>query len=196
MLNLTILTGRLTAAPIFTQTKGSRYCCFSIAVDRPTKTDKTCESDFFDCIAWEATGEIIAKWYKKGDMITVVGNLYAPECILDTSARAVTRIIPKTFEKKSTEFHTDYVKVHLRYVANKHPERLQRLVNEGRIIEYLDTLKTRATEAVDRQAEKWKASDKEYQAAVMSGDTLKTVGLVNCLQSMSREIVYDTIIYT
>ena len=194
MLNFAILTGRLIADPTFTQTEDSRYCCFSITVDRPTQNDKTTESDFFDCIAWEAMGEIIAKWYKKGDMITVVGNLYEPKCILDTAGRTVTQVDPKTFEKKSTEFHTDYVKDHLRYVANKHPERLQRLVNEGWIVKYLDTLEIRAIEAVDRQVEKWKASDKEYQTAILLGDTPKAVGLVNCLQNMAREIVYDTVI--
>lgn len=60
MLNFAILTGRLIADPTFTQTEDSRYCCFSITVDRPTQSDKTTESDFFDCIAWEATGDIIA----------------------------------------------------------------------------------------------------------------------------------------
>lgn len=130
----------------------------------------------------------------KSTKMIYVGNLYEPECILDTAGRTVTQVDPKTFEKKSTEFHTDYVKDHLRYVANKHPEKLQRLVNEGRIVKYLDTLETRAIEAVDRQVEKWKAADNEYQTAVMSGDTLKAVGLVNCLLNMAREIVYDTII--
>lgn len=75
MLNLTILTGRLTATPTLIQTENSRYCCFSIAVDCPTQKSKTIETDIIDCIAWEATGEIIAKWFKKGDIITVVGNL-------------------------------------------------------------------------------------------------------------------------
>ncbi len=117
-----------------------------------------------------------------------------PECVLDTTERTVTQVDPKIFEKKITEFHTEYVKDHLRYVANKHPERLQRLVDEGRIVEYLDKIETRATEAVDRQVEKWKETDKEYLAAVISGDTLKAVGLANCLQGMAKEIIYKTII--
>lgn len=117
-----------------------------------------------------------------------------PECVLDTAERTVTQVDPNTYEKKITEFHTEYVKDHLRYVANKHPERLQRLVDEGKIVAYLDNIETRAIEAVDRQVEKWKETDKEYQAAVMSGDTLKAVGLANNLQSRAREIINDTII--
>lgn len=117
-----------------------------------------------------------------------------PECVLNTAERTVTQVDPKTFEKKITEFHTEYVKDHLRYVADKHPERLQRLVDEGKIVEYLDKIETRATEAVDRQVEKWKETDKEYLAAVMSGDTLKAVGLANGLQGMAKEIIYKTII--
>ena len=117
-----------------------------------------------------------------------------PECVLDTAERTVTQVDPNTYEKKITEFHTEYVADHLRYVANKHPERLQRLVDEGKIVDYLDNIETRAVEAVDGQVEKWKATDKEYLAAVMSGDTLKAVGLANGLENMAKEIVYDTII--
>ena len=61
-----------------------------------------------------------------------------PACVLDTAERTVTVIDPVTFESKTTEFHTDYIKDHLGYVASHHPERLQRLVNEGKIIEYLN----------------------------------------------------------
>lgn len=118
-----------------------------------------------------------------------------PEWVLDTAKRTVTNFERDTGEKSVTDFHTDYVKDHLRYVANKHPERLQRLVDEGKIISYLDGLEKRAIKAVDRQVEKWKKSDKEYQAAIIAEDTMKAARLVNCLQSMAREIVYDTIIY-
>ncbi|MBQ8960309.1 MAG: TnpV protein [Ruminococcus sp.] len=123
-----------------------------------------------------------------------ISNGY-PEWVLDTAKRTVTNFERDTGKKNVTDFHTDYVKDHLRYVASKHPERLQKLVDEGKIIGYLDGLETRAIKAVDRQIEKWKISDKEYQAAIIAEDTLKAVRLVNCLQSMAREIVYDTIIY-
>ena|GEM_PF-5940725 len=109
--------------------------------------------------------------------------------------RTVTHVDPKTLEKTVTDFHTDYVKDHLRYVTAKHPERLENLLDEGRIISYLDELETRAIESVDRQVEIWKKSNKEYLSAVLSGDEMKQVRLTNGLESMAREIIYDTIIY-
>ena len=87
--------------------------------------------------------------------------------ILNTAERTVTHVDPSTLETTVTDFHTDYVKDHLRYVTAKHPERLEKLVDEGRIIDYLDELETRAIEAVDRQVEIWKKSDKEYLSSML-----------------------------
>ena len=118
-----------------------------------------------------------------------------PEWILDTAERTVTHVDPSTLETTVTDFHTDYVKDHLHYVTAKHPERLEKLVDEGRIIDYLDELETRAIEAVDRQVEIWKKSDKEYLSAILSGDEMKQVRLTNCFKNMAKEIIYDSIIY-
>ena len=118
----------------------------------------------------------------------------APACVLDTAERTITVVDSKTFESKTIAFHTDYVKDHLSYVSEHHPERLQKLVNEGRIIEYLNDIEEKAIMAVDRQVEKWKKSDKEYQAALLAGDELKAVGLENGLKQMAEEIVRDTIV--
>ena len=118
-----------------------------------------------------------------------------PEWTLDTAQRTVTHVEPSTLETTVTDFHTNYVKDHLRYVTAKHPERLEKLVDEGRIIDYLDELETRAIEGVDRQVEIWKKSDKEYLSAILSGDEMRQVRLTNGLESMARELVYDSIIY-
>ena len=118
-----------------------------------------------------------------------------PEWTLDTAQRTVTHVDPMTLETTITDFHTDYVKDHLRYVTTKHPERLEKLLDEGRIISYLDELETNAIEAVDRQVEIWKKSDKEYLSAVLSGDEMKRVRLTNNFENMAKEIIYDTIIY-
>ena len=117
-----------------------------------------------------------------------------PACVLDTALSKVTVIDPTTLESKTTQFHTESVQEHLGYVASHHPERLQKLVDEGRIIEYLDDLETRAREAVDRQVEKWLKSDKEYQAALMAGDDVKAVGLKNGLQIIAMDMIRETII--
>ena len=117
-----------------------------------------------------------------------------PACVIDTAERTVTVIDPVTFESKTTEFHTDYIKDHLGYVASHHPERLQRLVNEGRIVEYLNDFEAQAVMAVDRQVEKWLQSDKEYHAALMAGDEVKAVKLKNGLKAIAMDTIRETII--
>lgn len=111
MLNVTILTGRLTADPKLTQTENSRYCRFSIAVARPKHKDKEAETDFFNCVAWEGTAEIISKWYKKGDMITIVGNLrnsqYEKNGEKRTSTSVIIREVHFGNSKRKTENSDD-----------------------------------------------------------------------------------------
>lgn len=52
MLNTVLLTGRITANPEPRNIGDSRYCKFSLAVQRPKrKGDESPETDFFNCIA-------------------------------------------------------------------------------------------------------------------------------------------------
>lgn len=114
---------------------------------------------------------------------------------LDTNTVTITHFNPDTLTEKSKTYSTDFIRYHLHYSDNKCPDRLRRLVNEGRIIEYLDELETSITAALNRQVERWKASDKEYQLAVLNGDTEKAEGLENCLLLMAREIVFECMVY-
>lgn len=114
---------------------------------------------------------------------------------LDTNTVTITHFNPDTLTEESKTYSTDFIRYHLHYSDNKCPDRLRRLVNEGRIIEYLDELETSITAALNRQVERWKASDKEYQLAVLNGDTEKAEGLENCLLLMAREIVFECMVY-
>lgn len=78
MLNKVIIMGRLTRDPDFKQTQsGIAMCKFSVAVERQFKDSKTGErlTDFLDCTAFRGTAEFISRYFTKGNMILVEGNI-------------------------------------------------------------------------------------------------------------------------
>lgn len=77
MLNKVILMGRLTADPELRQTPGNvSVLQFNVAVDRNFVAQSgERETDFITCVAWRQTAEFVNKYFKKGDMIAVEGNL-------------------------------------------------------------------------------------------------------------------------
>lgn len=75
-MNKVILMGRLTRDPEMRQTaNGIQVCSFSIAVNRRFVKDGQQNADFINCTAWRQTAEFICKYFSKGAMIAVVGNL-------------------------------------------------------------------------------------------------------------------------
>lgn len=78
MLNKVLLMGRLTRDPEFRQTtSGVAVCRFSVAVDRKFANKETRErdADFIDCEAWRNNAEFISRYFFKGSMILVEGQL-------------------------------------------------------------------------------------------------------------------------
>ena len=78
---------------------------------------------------------------------------------------------------------------------SKYPDRLCRLVNEGKIIQYLDDMELKVSEAITRQVELWKQNDSCYKKAILAGDSEKMLGLENCFISMAREAVFECMVY-
>ena len=75
-MNNICIIGRLTTSPeIKKTTSGVSVCSVSIAVDRDYKINGEKTTDFIPCIFWRATAEFVGKYFKKGDMIAVVGSL-------------------------------------------------------------------------------------------------------------------------
>lgn len=114
---------------------------------------------------------------------------------LDTNTMTVTHFNPETLIEENKTYHADYIRYHLHYSASKYSDRLRGLINEGRIIEYLDDMEMKVSKAIESQVEHWKKSDKEYQAAVLCGDTNKAKRLENCLVYMAREVIFECMIY-
>lgn len=77
MLNCAIIMGRLTAAPELKQTQnGIGVLSFSVAVERSyAKEEGQKQTDFINCIAWRNTALFISKYFHKGDMIAVQGEI-------------------------------------------------------------------------------------------------------------------------
>lgn len=75
-MNKVILMGRLTADPELRQTpQGTPLARFSIAVNRRFAKEGSQQTDFLNCVAWRQTGEFIARYFRKGSMIAVDGQI-------------------------------------------------------------------------------------------------------------------------
>lgn len=75
-MNKIILMGRLTANPEMKQTPtGTAVAAFTIAVNRRFAKDGQQQADFIRCTAWRQQAEFICKYFEKGSMICVVGNI-------------------------------------------------------------------------------------------------------------------------
>ena len=114
---------------------------------------------------------------------------------LDTNTMTVTHFNADTQTDESKTYHTDFIRYHLHFSDSHCPDRLRRLVNEGKVEQYLDDMERKVNEAISRQVELWKQSDSCYQNAVLSGDAEKMLGLENCFISMAREIIFECMVY-
>lgn len=75
-MNKVILMGRLTKDVEMRQTpSGINVARFSIAVNRRFAKEGQQQADFINCIAWRLTGEFIARYFRKGNMIAVAGSI-------------------------------------------------------------------------------------------------------------------------
>ena len=78
MLNAIFLHGRLTADPELKATSGGiSYCNFTVAVDGFAKKGEEKPTDFFACMAWRNTAEMICKYFKKGKEIVISGEMHS-----------------------------------------------------------------------------------------------------------------------
>ena len=77
MLNRVIIMGRITHDLEIKQTQNGTACLsFSVAVDRNFKNaNGEHDADFISCVAWRQTAEFIGKYFGKGRMIAVEGQL-------------------------------------------------------------------------------------------------------------------------
>ena len=75
-MNRVILIGRLTRDPELRYTRGNTaIAMFNLAVDRRVKDDSTKETDFIVCKCFNKLAENLAKFQKRGNLISLVGRI-------------------------------------------------------------------------------------------------------------------------
>lgn len=96
-MNKAILMGRVTKDIELNHTpNGVAVITFTMAVNRRFAKEGQTQADFINCVAWRQQAEFIAKYFNKGSMISVIGNIqtrswdgedgkkrYATEVIVD-----------------------------------------------------------------------------------------------------------------
>lgn len=77
-MNKVLLMGRLTKEPEVRYSKGSEPVAvakYTLAVNRRFKHQGEPEANFINCIAFGKLGEFAEKYFKKGQLISIVGRL-------------------------------------------------------------------------------------------------------------------------
>lgn len=75
-MNHVTLMGRLARDVELRQTpNGITVARFAIAVNRRFAKEGQQQVDFINCVAWRQTAEFISKYFRKGSMIAIVGNI-------------------------------------------------------------------------------------------------------------------------
>ena len=75
-MNKVIMSGRLTKDPtVRYSTEGKGVASFSIATERRFKRDGEPTADFFYCVCFGKTAELIEKYFTKGKQILICGEV-------------------------------------------------------------------------------------------------------------------------
>lgn len=99
-MNKVELIGRLTKDIDLKRTmSGKFFCNFTVACDRKFKNaDGSRETDFISCVAWNQTAEFLAKYFKKGSRIAVVGSIQTRTSEKDGQKTYYTEVIVEEVE--------------------------------------------------------------------------------------------------
>ncbi len=75
-MNITVLEGRLVRDIELKQTQsGVPVASFTLAVNRQYRSGEDTQADFINIVAWRHSAEFVAKYFRKGDGMSVVGSI-------------------------------------------------------------------------------------------------------------------------
>lgn len=95
-MNKVILMGRLTRDPEIRYSKGANSIAvtrFTLAVNRLYKRDGEPDADFINIVAFGKRGEFAAKYFKKGQMVSIVGHMRIESYDENGTKRWTTKVI-------------------------------------------------------------------------------------------------------
>ena len=93
-MNKVILMGRLVKEPEVRYSQGAEPIAvarYTLAVNRRFKRQGEPEADFINCVAFGKAGEFAEKYFKKGQMVSVVGRLQVRSCAAGRTTKAKKR---------------------------------------------------------------------------------------------------------
>lgn len=122
------------------------------------------------------------------------GKYLSAEWVLDTDEQTVIHT-DENGNVNKRKFIKDCTRYHLNYRVDNNPDSLQKLVNEGMIISYLEELEIKVTDAVNKQAEIWMNESEGYQIALNKGDLYEVNKIGNMFMEKAKEVVYKSVIY-
>ncbi len=95
-MNKVILMGRLVRAPEVRYSQGAEPIAvarYNLAVNRRFKRKDEPEADFIPCVAFGKAGEFAEKYFKKGQLVSIVGRLQVRSWDKDGERRWTTEVI-------------------------------------------------------------------------------------------------------
>ena len=95
-MNKVILMGRLVRSPEVRYSQGMEPIAvarYTLAVNRRFKRKDEPEADFIPCIAFGKAGEFAEKYFKKGQLVSIVGRLQVRSWDKDGERRWTTEVI-------------------------------------------------------------------------------------------------------
>lgn len=122
------------------------------------------------------------------------GKYLSAEWVLDTDKQTVIHT-DESGNVNKRKFIKDCTRYHLNYRVDNNPDSLQKLVNEGKIISYLEELEIKVTDAVNEQVEIWMSESKEYQIAVEKSDLYEQEAIGNLVRMQAQHEIYHIMVY-
>lgn len=97
-MNSVFISGRVVRVDElkFNPESGNAHIPFAVACNRMSKDKK---ADFFNCIAFGKTAELVANLLSKGDQLVINGRLQNDEWEKNGEKRVTTKIIVNGFDK-------------------------------------------------------------------------------------------------